>query len=366
MPLVSDLIAILLFAGAAGAFLATALPVALAGLTSPTRWAAVFLMIGASAHALDWIAWHVVGDRGAVAPLWMLSLVTSGFFWAFVQASFEDKPIQMWRRALPSALMLAAGLAGALSPLATSGVPWLVYNTIVVLFMGHALWMLARGWSGDLVEGRRRLRGPIMVATVVYILLVQLGDILGIFGQEFSVEPRLQGLALLGLALGAASILFRPDNALFEPLARESPKPIAPALPAQAPPQSTVDPLDRALAARLERAMDTDRVWRQEQLTIATLAALLNTPEHRLRHLINTQLGHRNFAGFVNARRIAAAKQALSDPENGRKPVSAIAFELGFGSLGPFNRAFKEATGLTPTQWRQQALEHAPNLENPD
>jgi AraC-like DNA-binding protein len=33
--------------------------------------------------------------------------------------------------------------------------------------------------------------------------------------------------------------------------------------------------------------------------------------------------------------------------------VSTIAFDLGFASLGPFTRAFKEATGLTPSEWRK-------------
>ncbi len=73
-------------------------------------------------------------------------------------------------------------------------------------------------------------------------------------------------------------------------------------------------------------------------------------PEHRLRRLINGALGYRNFAGLINERRVAAAKAALA--ANPREPVSAIAFALGYGSLGPFNRAFKDATGLTPTAWR--------------
>ncbi|WP_414673883.1 helix-turn-helix domain-containing protein [Marinimicrobium sp. UBA4509] len=31
-----------------------------------------------------------------------------------------------------------------------------------------------------------------------------------------------------------------------------------------------------------------------------------------------------------------------------------IALDLGYGSIGPFNRAFKRHTGLTPTQYRAQ------------
>ncbi|MFY8143500.1 MAG: helix-turn-helix domain-containing protein, partial [Caulobacter sp.] len=95
--------------------------------------------------------------------------------------------------------------------------------------------------------------------------------------------------------------------------------------------------------------------WRGEDLSIGTLAALVGAPEHRLRKLINGTLGHRNFADYVNGRRIAAAKVALADPEQALKSVSTIAYELGFASLGPFNRAFRAVTGVTPTAWRQEA-----------
>ena len=85
-----------------------------------------------------------------------------------------------------------------------------------------------------------------------------------------------------------------------------------------------------------------------------------------MRRLINDHLGWRNFAAYVNAYRIAAAKAQLTDPGQAHKTVSSIAFDLGFGSLGPFNRAFKEATGLTPTQWRRAPpAEGSPIPENP-
>ena len=96
--------------------------------------------------------------------------------------------------------------------------------------------------------------------------------------------------------------------------------------------------------------------WRQEGLTIGEVARRLDAPEHRVRRLINQRLGHRNFADYVNSFRISAAKARLADPGDARTTVAAIAFDLGYGSLGPFNRAFREATGVTPTAWRRQAL----------
>jgi AraC-like DNA-binding protein len=37
-------------------------------------------------------------------------------------------------------------------------------------------------------------------------------------------------------------------------------------------------------------------------------------------------------------------------------PVLTIALDAGFQSIGPFNRAFKADTGLTPTEFRRDAL----------
>ncbi len=351
----TDPVAITLFGAAIGGFFAVAAVLALSPLRGPAWWTAILLMLGAAFHAIDWLAWRITTDRGAIAPAWLISMIASGFFWAFVQASFEDRPAPMWRRLWPAALLGVAGVMGAVLSRPSAAAPWLLYNGVVIALMGHALWILARGFRGDLVEVRRRMRAPLMTATIGYIILVQLGDIVAIFGGQFQVEPTVQGLALVLLALGAAAMLLQAEGTLLAPVPM-----LARSKTTVTPADSGVDPLDQALAARLSKAMDADEVWRQEDLSIGALADALKTPEHRLRHLINAQLGHRNFAAFVNARRVEAAKAALADPENGRTPVSAIAYELGFGSLGPFNRAFKDATGLTPTQWRAQALSSPP------
>ena len=50
---------------------------------------------------------------------------------------------------------------------------------------------------------------------------------------------------------------------------------------------------DAALLAALRHAMEHDRLYRAEGLSIGSLATRLGTPEHRLRRLINRQLGHR-------------------------------------------------------------------------
>ena len=47
---------------------------------------------------------------------------------------------------------------------------------------------------------------------------------------------------------------------------------------------------------------------------------------------------------------------ALSDPEKSRVAISTVAYDVGFSSLAPFNRAFRDCTGKTPSEWRRTAL----------
>src|SRR5438046_3672191 len=103
----------------------------------------------------------------------------------------------------------------------------------------------------------------------------------------------------------------------------------------------------------LMRLMADDRIYRDEKLTIGALALRLAVPEYKLRRLINRQLGYRNFNVFLNDYRIREAKAALADPAQAEVPVITIAMDAGFQSLGPFNRAFKAATGATPSEYRR-------------
>ena len=101
--------------------------------------------------------------------------------------------------------------------------------------------------------------------------------------------------------------------------------------------------------------MTEERVFRQEGLTIGALASRLAVPQERLRRAINEGLGYRNFNAFINHYRLDDAKTALSNSSQEDVPVLTIAMDAGFQSLGPFNRAFKVDTGMTPTEYRRMA-----------
>ena len=175
----------------------------------------------------------------------------------------------------------------------------------------------------------------------------------------------LNAAALAAIAAIVALLLLQADlDAVLGPVL--GPIPVAPpagagpaAMPPTALPIATAAPeeetADPVLLAALERLMSVDRLYRQEGLTIGVLAGKLGLPEYRLRRAINRGLGYRNFNEYLNRHRLADAKQALADPAQAEVPILTIALDSGFQSLGPFNRAFKADTGMTPTEYRKAA-----------
>jgi AraC-like DNA-binding protein len=72
-----------------------------------------------------------------------------------------------------------------------------------------------------------------------------------------------------------------------------------------------------------------------------------------------------SFTSYVIERRLARAHALLTEPLRAPAPISAIAYDVGFGDLSYFNRAFRRRYGATPSEIRAEALEwrrgHAAN-----
>ena len=287
--------------------------------------------------------------------LWLIQIGSAGYFWLFAVTLFEDRWLGI-ASAAPAVALTVIGLLGQYGPRSIAASVWTVHNLVGLLLALHALVVIVRSGRNDLVEARRRLRVPFLVLIAsfsIVLSLAQIGQNLGVNAAWYEfANASIQ--ALLGIT--GVAVLLEARSTLFGVAAGGRSAPVGPA------------PIDdsRIWLQRLNQVMDVDTLWRREGLTIGDLATAVGLPEHRLRRLINDQLGHRNFASFVNQRRIAEARALLSDPASAARTVASIAFDLGFGSLGPFNRAFRDETGVTPTEYRRLAFSHAsPIPENP-
>ena len=174
-----------------------------------------------------------------------------------------------------------------------------------------------------------------------------IATVIGIEAQDGTATPawRLTNVAALALlaATLAVTLLGWRDPSLLSPPSRAVAKPGDAALPDEG----------RLLAA-VESLMRSERLYRTDRLTVTAVAGRLGVPEYRLRRAINQGSGARNFNAFLNHYRLDEVKAALVDPAQREVPILTMALDSGFGSLAPFNRAFKAATGLTPTAYRQQ------------
>ena len=100
--------------------------------------------------------------------------------------------------------------------------------------------------------------------------------------------------------------------------------------------------------------MIEEHAYRSEGLTVASLATRLDMGEAALRDLINQELGYRNFNDFLHHHRLQEAAARLGDPAEANLPILTIALDTGFGSITPFNRAFREVYALTPSEYRRK------------
>lgn len=350
------------------------------------RWTGVPFYLASALFAIK--LWndqtHLIGAEWR-AVIGVLAMSSVGWFWLMVMALFQDRDkFRPWMYGAP-VMMTLCGVGNVMHWGAAAPAFWVVTTTLQATLAIWSMVIVLGSWKDDLVESRRRLRGPFMVAVSLYILSLNGFDLWEMLGTVPPWYPMLNAGMLAGVVLAGALVFLDPREAMFgdkqAPASVRQPEPAAPhAAPAangkahanghanghapghtngHANGDGATVAIDRAAKAdldRLETLMSKDQVWKEEGLTIASLALRANIPETQLRRLINDCLGYRNFPSYVNAHRIAAAKARLSDPGEARVSISTIAYDIGFASLGPFNRAFKEEAGVSPSEWRRGAL----------
>lgn len=341
------LIAAFFYGIAVGAVIVSSVVIVASRLSTHLRVAALFF-------AISMFCWVI----GECLPLWnafgqlriidAFDMPSAAFFWLFALAIVSDLKVTPLTL-LPAVALVVSGFVQLQTRGAVSDVLWIARNLFGASLAVHVAWVVIGGWRDDLVEGRRRFRALLLVAACIYVVVniavafATRADPQGPWSM-FLIGRPIAGFMLVLLLVGFGVLCLQPRPSVFGPARRAEPTP-----------DPRIEAAERVTLDKLASAMRAEG-WRRERLTIGDLASELATPEHRLRRLINQRLGFRNFADFVNSYRIEAAKRRLADPAEARSTVAAIAFDLGYGSLGPFNRAFRAATGASPTEWRRQAL----------
>ena len=140
--------------------------------------------------------------------------------------------------------------------------------------------------------------------------------------------------------------------------------PVLPTTPAK---QERLSPSQVAFwQQRLQQLLETQKPYLAADLSLPVLAEQIGLSTHELSYVLNEGVGV-NFFQFINAYRVEEAKRLLCSPQHQHLSIVGIAFEAGFSSKTTFNTTFKKVTGLTPSQFMQEARTgNNPQAEPPD
>jgi AraC-like DNA-binding protein len=279
------------------------------------------------------------------AGLRMMAVLGPYCFWALSRSMFEDNfRLRAWHILLVAVMLLAsvfrtAGEGRFIAGSLEMANPGLLFPSVVLVM--HAMWRVLRDYEVDLVEPRRSFRwmfllagGCLTLASLVMHWMLRSGYL------PFKEAHIFQVSAFLGLKVALAVQVIS-----FIGFVKTG---VGGLERAYSEPEAATESDDAFQSERIVSAMRCDGLYLKTGLTIAALAEHLDLPEYRLRRLINRHQGYRNFNDFLNYWRLEE-----SDSAQAKTAILSIALDLGYGSIGPFNRAFKASTGLTPSEFRR-------------
>lgn len=271
------------------------------------------------------------------------------FVWLLLLSIYLDAfRLSLWHGLIAAGyfvLMVVERLmeAGILS---SNFLPSAVFFIASLGLIGHVIWTLVSGLKNDLVENRRRSRFIILFIILLAATISVINTNLKAASSHAVLEPMSLLVSLFAvLIVGLNWLRFKPDSFYLAPTDGSS-----------TATKATLTHKQKTQLDTLEALMTEDRLYLNPDMTIGLLARNMGLGEHVLRQLINQHMGARNFPAFLNSYRISDAKTRLSDPQEADTSILTIAMNTGFNSLSAFNRAFKNQTQLTPSQFRKKPL----------
>lgn len=112
------------------------------------------------------------------------------------------------------------------------------------------------------------------------------------------------------------------------------------------------DGVDKMLFEKVKSLMSKDKIFRQKDLTLDSIAGMTGSNRTYVSKTINHYAGQ-SFPAFLNTYRIADAVRLISDLSQ-NIPLKQVADEVGFTSMSVFYSAFCKETGMPPGRYRKE------------
>ena len=300
---------------------------------------------------------NAVGDAlGPFKPVFAFACsATCGMAWLLTRALFKPEGMRgRWPIALVAALYatgvlidVLAGRPVSLLTQSVSNIHTLISSTVLLLTLFEPL----EGLKSDLPEPEKRFRrryvaGYALLFTCAVVLQREAGGDLNHFLDPLVIKVICAVAAIGGMSL---AVWYRLNH----------PMPVVTASSRRS--RSRTDtPQDAALGNRISALMMREELFTNPEIKVADLARALGEPDYKVSQAITGALGFQNFNRLINHHRIARAKEMLADTAFADQSILSVAMDCGFGSIGPFNRAFKDNTGMTPGAYRTAGVAAKP------
>jgi AraC-like DNA-binding protein len=116
-----------------------------------------------------------------------------------------------------------------------------------------------------------------------------------------------------------------------------------------------INPEDKRLMNHVHDAMTKDQLYKDNTLSLDSLADKMNVHRHMLSHAINSITG-KNFNRFVNEYRIKEAIRILTSSSRKKIYIDELHEQVGFSSRTSFYRVFKQITGISPNEYKNNGF----------
>ncbi len=113
--------------------------------------------------------------------------------------------------------------------------------------------------------------------------------------------------------------------------------------------------LSNELKENMIYLFDHEKIYKENDINLDTIAERLNTTRHNASQVINEHFKI-NFHELVNKYRINEAKSMLEMDDQHNLNIIDIAYEVGYNNKVTFNKAFKKDTNLTPSEYQKVAI----------
>ncbi|MBS1525091.1 MAG: ABC transporter permease, partial [Bacteroidetes bacterium] len=115
--------------------------------------------------------------------------------------------------------------------------------------------------------------------------------------------------------------------------------------------------------AWLKKTVKENGYYKDPELSLGTLAEKLGLHTHELSRILNTVL-KKSFSDFINEYRVREVIRKMPDPAYDHITLLGIAYESGFNAQSTFSRIFKQITGKSPAEYKNELKKDYPTYNS--